>query len=81
MVFTGTGFLTTGYTANVSFMNISADTVTIDSATKVTAEWTNGLPTTPKAGVKPSLEFKKTGLTVVHKTNVLKEVVNVIVIT
>ena len=33
IVFTGTDFFTSGYTAHASFDGVKADTVTIDSAT------------------------------------------------
>jgi len=65
MVITGTGFKTTGYTAEVIWNNITADTVTIDSVTQVTADWTDGIPTTISK-IKPSLNFKKTGTTISH---------------
>jgi hypothetical protein len=41
---TGTGFFTADYYANVSFATINADTVSVDSATQVTAAWSKGLP-------------------------------------
>jgi hypothetical protein len=45
-VFTGTDFYDIGYTASASFMGVAADSVVIDSTTKVTATWNLGVPTT-----------------------------------
>lgn len=59
LVITGTGFFTNAYKANVSVSGIEADTVTINSATKVTAKWIKGMP--PKAVDIPILWFNKTG--------------------
>jgi hypothetical protein len=51
MVITGTGFLAAAsYTATVSYMGINATSAVIDSATQVTATWTNGLPLTAETG-------------------------------
>jgi len=44
IVFTGTNFFTSGYTGNASYGGVIADSITIDSATQVTATWTYGLP-------------------------------------
>jgi len=52
---TGTDFFTTDYYANVSFATIKADTVSVDSATQVTAAWSKGLP--PMDSDTPSLYF------------------------
>jgi len=56
IVFTGTDFKTTGYTAKASFNGIKANTVVTDSATQVTATWTLGVPVVVNA-TKPSLSF------------------------
>lgn len=44
IVFTGTNFFTADYVANVSYGGADADTVTVDTATQVTATWTLGMP-------------------------------------
>jgi hypothetical protein len=60
MVFTGTNFPTTTYTANTTYCGIYADTTTVDSATQVTAVWTLGIP--PCGTLKPVLTFSTTEL-------------------
>ena len=57
MVYTGTNFFTAGYTAGSSLDGIEASTVVVDSATQVTATWTNGVPVL-SAATKPVLSFK-----------------------
>lgn len=44
MVFTGESFYTLGYTAQASFKDIAATTVTVDSETQATATWEGGVP-------------------------------------
>lgn len=41
---TGINFFTSSYTAKFSYAGVTADSVTIDSATQVTATFTNGVP-------------------------------------
>jgi hypothetical protein len=61
MVFTGTNFVTTStYQARTNFCGIYADTVTVDSATQVTATWTLGIP--PCGTATPSLTFNTSEL-------------------
>jgi len=61
MVFTGTNFFTSAtYDAITTFCGIYADTVTVDSATQVTATWTLGIP--PCGTVSPVLYFNTTEL-------------------
>lgn len=59
IVFTGTNFFTTGYTANASYGGIVADTIVTDSATQVTATWNYGFPPLGQA-VMPVLWFDET---------------------
>ena len=59
VVFTGTNFFTTGYSALATFHGIAADTVTVDSATQVTATWTHGLPLVATPAI-PALGFQHT---------------------
>lgn len=58
IVFTGTKFKTTGYTAKASFNGVDADSVAIDSETQATATWTQGVPVATAEAV-PTLAFKK----------------------
>lgn len=51
IVFTGTNFFTSGYTAHASYSGIEANSVTLDSTTQVTAVWTHGMPPTNVAEV------------------------------
>lgn len=67
IVFTGTNFFTSGYTANVSYAGVVADTVTVDSATQVTATWSMGMPPLGLAYV-PSLWFNSTSDDTIHYT-------------
>jgi len=61
MVFTGTNFFTaTTYEARTTYCGIYADTVSVDSATQVTATWTLGIP--PCGTAKPVLTFNTTEL-------------------
>jgi len=60
---TGTGFYTSAYTAEALFEGIKADTTTIDSATQVTAKFTNGVPVANTA-VSPVLKFLSTTMDV-----------------
>jgi hypothetical protein len=56
---TGTDFFTGAeYSGEVKFSGVKADTVTLDSATTVTAKWNMGVPVNNEA--IPSLIFKKT---------------------
>ena len=55
-MFTGTNFFTSNYVAQASLNGINADTVSIDSATKVTATWTLGVPVISGSQI-PSLWF------------------------
>jgi hypothetical protein len=58
LTFTGTGFPTSGYTAYAAFDGVNATTVTVDSETSVTAEFTViGLAAT--TGI-PELYFQST---------------------
>ena len=43
-MFTGVNFLSSGYSVSASYNGIKADTVTVDSATQVTATWNLGVP-------------------------------------
>lgn len=65
IVFTGTNFYTSGYTANASYAGVFADQVTIDSSTQVTATWTLGLPPLG-SDVVPALWLNETGTEVRH---------------
>lgn len=56
LIITGTNFYTTGYTAKTLFAGAEATTTTINSATQVTATWTNGVPRINTASL-PSIEF------------------------
>ena len=57
--FTGTDFFTTTeYTAIVSFGGVKADTVVVNSNTKVTATYSKGVPVVT-AATTPVLTFKK----------------------
>jgi len=56
IVFTGTGFFTSGHTASVSFGGISASTVTVSSDTSLTASWSLGVPIV-ETDETPSLSF------------------------
>lgn len=62
IVFTGVNFYTLGYTAQAKFRGISADTVTLDSATQATATFNGGVPinseTEQSNANKPNLIFK-----------------------
>jgi hypothetical protein len=69
IVFTGTSFYTAGYTANASYGGAFADTITIDSATQVTATWNYGLPPLD-ADEQPVLWFDQTGSDVRHYANI-----------
>jgi hypothetical protein len=44
LVFTGENFLSTNFQASSSLDGVSADSVTVESPTKVTALWTKGVP-------------------------------------
>lgn len=59
IVFTGTNFFTTGYTANAAFMGVPASSVSIDSSTQVTATWAKGVPVSASA-TSPALYFNST---------------------
>jgi len=61
----GSDFYTSGYLANASYGGATADQVTIDSATQVTATWTYGLPPLDLDTV-PELWFNQTGTSVRH---------------
>lgn len=69
IVFTGTNFYTTGYAANSSYGGAYADSISIDSATQVTATWTYGLPPMTDA-LMPLLWFNETGTDVRHYANI-----------
>lgn len=60
IVFSGTAFYTSGYTAEAFFNGIKADTTVVDSATQVTATWTVGVPVVAIA-TKPELKFTAEG--------------------
>jgi hypothetical protein len=53
IVFTGSNFGTSAapLTGSASFMGVDADSVNVDSATQVTATWTDGVPLTDATGV------------------------------
>lgn len=57
IVFTGSNFLALPYTAKVTYADISADTVTVDSSEQVTATWTLGVPVSSTTS-KPTLVFE-----------------------
>jgi hypothetical protein len=65
IVFTGTNFFESGYTANASYGGAPADTVVIDSATQVTATWTLGMPPLGEALI-PKLWFNNTSDGTIH---------------
>jgi hypothetical protein len=69
IVFTGTNFFATGYSANATYGGTFADSVTIDSATQVTATWNYGLPPLG-VDVVPILRFDETGTEVQHFANI-----------
>lgn len=56
IVFTGTNFDITDFTASATFAGISADSVVIDSATQATASFNLGVPF---ANESPVLTFTK----------------------
>lgn len=73
MVFTGTNFVTTAaYQARTTYCGIYADTVTVDSATQVTATWTLGIP--PCGTSTPVLSFNTSEL--IDYANGMTELVN-----
>jgi len=80
IVFTGTDFKTTGYTARVSLNGIKADTVVTDSATQVTATWTLGVPVVVNA-TKPSLNFLLDGSRTAYWAKMTAEVTNPLTVT
>jgi hypothetical protein len=47
--FTGSNFFASGYTAVARYCGATADSVSIDSATQVTATWTKGVPPCQKS--------------------------------
>jgi len=63
IVFTGKNFYTTDHVGKAEFMGIAASTVVVDSATQVTATWTDGVPTTTSENEYPVLKFIKTLIT------------------
>lgn len=65
VVFTGTNFYTSLFTAAASLSGVSADTVTIDSATQVSAVWSKGVPLA-QAATLPVLRFDSTSTTEAH---------------
>ena len=65
IVFTGTNFFTTDFTANVSYGGADADTVVVDSATQVTATWTLGMPPLD-TDLIPKLWFESTTSETIH---------------
>jgi len=56
IVFTGTDFFTSAYSAHASFAGVPATSVSIDSATQVTATWVKGVPVA-STSASPSLYF------------------------
>lgn len=73
MVFTGTNFVTTStFQARTTYCGIYADTVTVDSATQVTATWTLGIP--PCGTATPILSFNTSEL--IDYANGMTELVN-----
>ena len=71
IVFTGTNFFTAAqnFTASASYGGAMADSVTVDSATQVTAQWNYGLPPIGQS-IVPSLWFDETGTDVKHSANI-----------
>lgn len=65
LVFTGVGFSFTGFPAQVRYINIKADSVTVDSDTQVTAVFTNGIPLSQSAKA-PVLFFKDSASAASH---------------
>ena len=65
LVFTGVGFSFPGFPAQVSYINIMADTVTVDSDTQVTGVFTNGIPLS-QSGKAPVLFFKDSASAASH---------------
>ena len=55
--FTGSNFFASAYTAVAKYCGATADSVSIDSATQVTATWTKGVPPC-QASVAPATEAK-----------------------
>lgn len=66
LVFTGLNFFVSDYSAGASFMDIEADSVTIDSDVQVTATWDKGVPTTSSDSAAPGLWFVKDGSDETH---------------
>jgi hypothetical protein len=66
LVFTGLNFFTSDYSAAATFMDVEADSVTIDSDTQVTATWSKGVPTTSSDSEEPGLWFVKDASTETH---------------
>ncbi|TNV88211.1 hypothetical protein FGO68_gene8985 [Halteria grandinella] len=63
--FTGTGFTTlSGFEALVSFLNIEADSVIVNSDTDLVATFTNGIPI--GNGVVPQLSFSEASSNITH---------------
>jgi hypothetical protein len=69
--------LLTGYTASVSLGGVKADTVSVDSATQVTATWTKGVPvlSTPTS---PVLSFTHDTSSHVHNAATSEVVTNIV---
>lgn len=59
LVLEGSNFYTSDYTANVLLGGVKSDSVTIDSAGKITATFAKGVPIVETAAV-PTLEFSST---------------------
>jgi len=59
LVFTGTNFFTADFDLFATLDGIKADSIVVDSANKVTATWTKGVPVI-KTASKPVLSFQTT---------------------
>lgn len=80
IVFTGTDFFTSGYTANSSYSGIYADSVVIDSATQATATWDLGFPPVGQA-VVPALWFDETSSNITHYASITANITKTLAVT
>jgi hypothetical protein len=65
LVFTGVGFEFSSFPAQVSFLNVIADSVSVDSDTQVTATYSEGVPLSQSAQT-PLLFFQDTDSSATH---------------
>lgn len=64
--FTGTNFITSGFTGKARFGGVYADSVTINSASDCVATFSKGVPYISGTAVKPELLFVSTSSTESH---------------